>query len=123
MGGGFPINDVNLCQRAAAVLGVPDKTASTTSAVNRPEGCYVFRGFFLFMGVNPQSKGKGAETSTPGRSRHPICGFTSLPSIINVLIISLFSEEWFFAGRGHCAVVFQSLIPLFAGGVRHMSAT
>jgi len=75
--GGFPINDVNLCQRAAAVLGVPDKTASTTSAVNRPEGCYVFRGFFLFMGVNPQSKGKGAETSTPGRSRHPICGFTS----------------------------------------------
>merc|ERR1712129_182100 len=40
--GGFPINDVNL-----------------------PEGCYVFRGFFLFMGVNPQSKGKGAETSTP----------------------------------------------------------
>jgi len=75
--GGRPINDVNLCQRAAAVLGLADTTASSTSSVNRPEGCYVFNGFFLFMGVNPQSQGKGAETSTPGRSRHPICGFTS----------------------------------------------
>jgi len=75
--GGLPINDVDLCQRAAAVLGVPDRTASMTNAVSRPEGCYVFRGFSLFMGVNPQSRGNGAETSTPGRSRHPICGFTS----------------------------------------------
>lgn len=75
--GGRPINDVNLCQRAAAVLGLSDTIASTTTSVNRPEGCYVFNGFFLFMGVNPQSKGKGAETSTQGRSRHPICGFAS----------------------------------------------
>merc|ERR1719384_1203592 len=77
--GGLPINDVDLCERAAAVLGVPDRTASTTNAVRRPEGCYVFRGNSLFMGVNPQSRGKGAETSTRGRSRHPICGFTSCP--------------------------------------------
>jgi len=75
--GGFPINDVNLCQRAAAVLGFPDRIVSVTTAVNRPEGCYVFNGFCVLMAGNPQSKDKGAETSTPGRSRHPICGFTS----------------------------------------------
>merc|ERR1711920_625461 len=40
---GFPINDADLCERAAAVLGVPDVTVSTTNAVARPEGCYVFR--------------------------------------------------------------------------------
>merc|ERR1712190_360639 len=75
--GGLAINDQDLCELAAAVLGVPDRTASQTSAVERPEGCYVFRGNRLFMGVNPASLGKGAETSTPGRSRHPICGFTA----------------------------------------------
>merc|ERR1712037_596473 len=75
--GGLAINDQDLCELAAAVLGVPDRTASQTSAVERPEGCYVFRGNRLFMGVNPASQGKGAETSTPGRSRHPICGFTA----------------------------------------------
>merc|ERR1712061_886870 len=75
--GGLPINDQALCEQAAAVLGVPDRTASRTNAVNRPEGCYVFRGNRLFMGVNPASQGNGAETSTRGRSRHPICGFTS----------------------------------------------
>merc|ERR1712066_1111506 len=74
--GGLPINDQALCEQAAAVLGVPDRTASRTNAVNRPEGCYVFRGNRLFMGVNPASQGNGAETSTRGRSRHPICGFT-----------------------------------------------
>jgi len=73
--GGVAINDQELCQRAARVLGVPDITASQTNAVRRPEGCYVFRGRFLFMGVNPASEGNGAETSTRGRSRHPICGF------------------------------------------------
>lgn len=74
--GGLPINDADLCERAAAALGVPDRTVSTTNAVNRPEGCYVFRGAGLFMGINSESRGNGAETSTPGRSRHPICGFT-----------------------------------------------
>lgn len=74
--GGFSIDDKDLCERAAAVLGVPDTTASTTNAVARPQGCYVFRGNRLFMGINPESIGNGAETSTPGRSRHPICGFT-----------------------------------------------
>jgi len=74
--GGLPINDKDLCERAAAILGVPDTTASTTNAVSRPEGCYVFRGNSLFMGINPASQGNGAETSTQGRSRHPICGFT-----------------------------------------------
>merc|ERR1712110_465237 len=75
--GGLPINDQALCEQAAAVLGVPDRTASRTNAASRPEGCYVFRGNRLFMGVNPASQGNGAETSTRGRSRHPICGFTS----------------------------------------------
>merc|ERR1712113_1262849 len=75
--GGLPVNDQALCEQAAAVLGVPDRTASRTNAVSRPEGCYVFRGNRLFMGVNPASQGNGAETSTRGRSRHPICGFTS----------------------------------------------
>jgi len=75
--GGLAINDLDLCQRAAAVLGVPDTTATRTGAVSRPEGCYVFRGNSLFMGTNPQSRGNGAETSTPGRSRHPICGFVA----------------------------------------------
>merc|ERR1712217_421205 len=42
--GGLAINDEELCERAAAVLGVPDTTASQTNAVRRPEGCYVFRG-------------------------------------------------------------------------------
>merc|ERR1712048_236936 len=74
--GGLPINDKGLCELAAAVLGVPDRTASATNRRNRPEGCYVFRGNRLVMGVNPASKGNGAETSTPRRSRHPICGFT-----------------------------------------------
>lgn len=74
--GGFPINDEALCIRAASVLGVPDITISKANARNRPEGCYVFRGNRLFMGVNPASRGKGAETSTPTRPRHPICGFT-----------------------------------------------
>merc|ERR1711920_136538 len=75
--GGLAINDLDLCQRAAAVLGVPDRTATQTGAISRPEGCYVFRGSRLFMGTNPQSRGNGAETSTPGRSRHPICGFVA----------------------------------------------
>jgi len=75
--GGLAINDQSLCERAAAVLGVPDRTVSQTNALRRPEGCYVFRGNRLFMGVNPASQGNGAETSTPGRSRHPICGFTA----------------------------------------------
>jgi len=75
--GGLAINDVDLCQRAATVLGVPDRTATRTGAVSRPEGCYVFRGSRLFMGTNPSSRGNGAETSTPGRSRHPICGFVA----------------------------------------------
>jgi len=74
--GGVSIDDVDLCERAAAALGVPDTTASTTNAVARPQGCYVFRGNRLFMGINPESIGNGAETSTPQRSRHPICGFT-----------------------------------------------
>ena len=74
--GGLPINDPGLCERAAAALGVPDTTLSTTSAVDRPEGCYVFRGNVLALAVNPANTGNGAETSTPGRSRHPICGFT-----------------------------------------------
>merc|ERR1711920_825498 len=75
--GGLAINDLDLCRRAAAVLGVPDRTATQTGAIRRPEGCYVFRGSGLFMGTNPQSRGNGAETSTPGRSRHPICGFVA----------------------------------------------
>merc|ERR1719221_2376771 len=75
--GGLAINDLDLCQRAAAVLGVPDSTATRTGAISRPEGCYVFRGRRLFIGTNPQSRGNGAETSTPGRSRHPICGFVA----------------------------------------------
>jgi len=75
--GGFPINDVNVCQRGAAVLGFPDRTVSVVTDVNRPEGCYVFNGFCVLMAANPQNKDKGSETSVPGKSRHPICGFTS----------------------------------------------
>jgi len=70
---GVPINDVALCELAARVLGISDTTVSKTNNVARPEGCYVFRGNQLFMGVNPNSKGNGAGTSTRGRSRHPIC--------------------------------------------------
>merc|ERR1712037_580065 len=58
--GGLAINDQDLCELAAAVLGVPDTTASKTNTVSRPEGCYVFRGNRLFMGVNPASQGNGA---------------------------------------------------------------
>merc|ERR1712110_1056010 len=73
---GIPINDEDICELAARVLGIPDTTATKTNGVPRPEGCYVFRGNGLFMGVNAQNKGRGAETSRGLRSRHPICGFT-----------------------------------------------
>lgn len=73
---GVPIDDEDICELAARVLGVPDTTASRTNRVPRPEGCYVFRGNRLIMAVNQENRGRGAETTTPGRSRHPICGFT-----------------------------------------------
>jgi len=72
---GLPINDERLCSLAAQVLGVPDVQPKKTNSLNRPEGCYVFQGNKLFMGLNPNNKGKGAGTSTGFISRHPICGF------------------------------------------------
>merc|ERR1719362_1034476 len=64
-----------ICEVAAAKLGLADTDASTTQVAERPEGCYYSpgHGHRLWMGMNPQSKGRGAETSIPGAPRYPIC--------------------------------------------------
>jgi len=67
------ITKVATCEVAAAVLGLVKLEAGTTADVERPEGCYYGNERVLWMGINPLSKGKGAETSVPGASRHPVC--------------------------------------------------
>jgi len=64
-----------ICELAASSLGLADTGASTTQVAERPEGCYYSPGHGqrLWMGMNPQSKGRGAETSIPGIPRYPIC--------------------------------------------------
>lgn len=75
----YPIRAQEDCEAAARQLQLPDDTAEKTAQANRPEGCYLYREQELFMGVNPASQGKGAETSGPdaNETRHPIC--SSLP--------------------------------------------
>jgi hypothetical protein len=64
-----------ICQVAASKLGLADTEASMTYVTNRPEGCYYSpgHGHRLWMGMNPRSKGRGAETSIRGAPRYPIC--------------------------------------------------
>mmetsp|Transcript_45204 Transcript_45204/g.105393 ORF Transcript_45204/g.105393 Transcript_45204/m.105393 type:complete len:608 (+) Transcript_45204:20-1843(+) len=71
----FPILGPAECEEAARQLELPDLTAETTATANRPEGCYLYEGQSLWVGVNPASKGRGAETSGPAanQTRQPIC--------------------------------------------------
>jgi len=68
-----PITDLATCEAAAKALKLSDTIAKVTQEVARPEGCYFYRNQLLYMGLNPLSAGQGAETSTPGHARLPIC--------------------------------------------------
>eukprot|EP00406_Dinophysis_acuminata_P020655 CAMPEP_0179338526 /NCGR_PEP_ID=MMETSP0797-20121207/68225_1 /TAXON_ID=47934 /ORGANISM="Dinophysis acuminata, Strain DAEP01" /LENGTH=61 /DNA_ID=CAMNT_0021052289 /DNA_START=18 /DNA_END=199 /DNA_ORIENTATION=+ len=59
-----PIVDEAVCEEAASSLDLKDTSVGTTNDIERPEGCYFGNGEVLWMGVNPNSKGKGAETSS-----------------------------------------------------------
>ena len=74
------------CKAAAMALGLWEQRTETTSTVYiskvtqpRPEGCYWYSQAKpvlkdIVLGVNPtHHKGRGAETSTEGKDRHPIC--------------------------------------------------
>jgi len=82
--GWFPITSLQRCEEAGKALGIVDTSATATDLSDRPEGCYLFQGVYLWFGRSPDSKGKGAETSEPGLSRHPIC----TPSASSLLEIS-----------------------------------
>mmetsp|Transcript_129566 Transcript_129566/g.361006 ORF Transcript_129566/g.361006 Transcript_129566/m.361006 type:complete len:683 (+) Transcript_129566:100-2148(+) len=73
---GFPVTDTFTCQKAAEALGFPDTRLTSnglTQASPRPEGCYFMNGNQLWFSINPDNKGRGAESSTPGSPRHPVC--------------------------------------------------
>mmetsp|Transcript_39243 Transcript_39243/g.79261 ORF Transcript_39243/g.79261 Transcript_39243/m.79261 type:complete len:181 (-) Transcript_39243:101-643(-) len=70
-----PITGPATCEAAARRLGLGDVTAAITGAPERPEGCYFYRDAELWLGINPQNKGNGVETSrsSPIGPRFPIC--------------------------------------------------
>lgn len=70
----FPITTTKRCEDAAKALGLSDTVASIDEThPDRPEGCYLFLGQYIWMGLHPGTVGKGAEQSVAGKSRHPIC--------------------------------------------------
>jgi len=77
----YPILHLTTCEEAAKQLGLTDMVLSIGHTPDRPEGCYFAHNKKLqpqlWMGMNPLSKGKGAETSTSLVSRHPICAPTA----------------------------------------------
>jgi len=69
----MPVTTIEECSTAAVALALADTTVETTAGTPRPEGCYWYMNSELFMAVNSANKGKGAETSEPTLTRHPIC--------------------------------------------------
>jgi len=78
--GWHAISSTDLCESAAAELGLSDTRATITGLEERPEGCYYFRNYqdgtaTLWNNPNPNSRGNGAETSdlAKGMLRQPVC--------------------------------------------------
>lgn len=69
-----PIRGALTCEAAAAALNLPDKTASISRGVPRPEGCYFFQAQFLFLATNKANVGGGAVGP-----REPICASFPVP--------------------------------------------
>jgi len=67
-----PIVEASVCSAAATELKLPLPVQSISDA-NSPEGCFYLEGRSVFLNSNALSMGKGAETSTPGFPRLPIC--------------------------------------------------
>lgn len=77
----FPILDSVACESAARTLALPDSSVKPTATANRPEGCYLWRGFTgneLWLGINPTNKGRGVETSEANQTRLPVCSSNKL---------------------------------------------
>ena len=70
--GAAPIHTMSLCEKAAAALGLPDTSVSTTASIPRPEGCYWFKGTQLWISENRSSSGNGY-TAAGNATREPIC--------------------------------------------------
>jgi len=68
----FPVNGLGACDDARRALGLA-RAARVTGLVGVPEGCFLFRGAFVFLGANPRNAGNGADTSKPGNPLRPLC--------------------------------------------------
>lgn len=68
-----PILNAMNCEAAARGLNLSSGSASAESLAGRPEGCYLLNGMSLQFNMDSSSRGNGAERSTPGFSRLPLC--------------------------------------------------
>lgn len=74
-----PIISEQACSTAAAQLGLADTSIVNQVDFNTPEGCYCMdNNNSLFLNTNPANQGRGAETSTPGHPRFPMCTLPGL---------------------------------------------
>jgi len=71
--GFFPIGNEKECVSSAYSLGLSNLTVTAVSEANEPEGCFYLEGQTVFFNSHPDSAGRGAEASSPGFPRLPLC--------------------------------------------------